>query len=254
MSAFSEEEKKVLYDILTEKGFEFQNIKIRKPGKGITDNRMGTAILDNERFGNTVICVNLDAESDQWSLAPSWEIALISPTKIPDVTNGEKKLAAAAFVSNIKRELGEAVKNAKAQGADQKSEDLPEGNDEVSPERLVELQKDLAEELEKPEPVEEKPTEEEQKGTAERIPTQTAASPEPAPNPLDVPLPAVEQVIRNVTQSNVHVTKNAKGNYQWEISVHEDDIFLAIDKAIAADDLLRKRYGGYVSISDDNSN
>jgi len=43
----------------------------------------------------------------------------------------------------------------------------------------------------------------------------------------------LEQVIKNITQDGVKLIKNTKG-YNWEISVHEDDISTALEKAIAA--------------------
>lgn len=52
----------------------------------------------------------------------------------------------------------------------------------------------------------------------------------------------VEQVIKNVTQDGVKLIKNTKG-YNWEISVHADDISKAPEKAIAANKRIRELLG-----------
>jgi predicted peroxiredoxin len=49
----------------------------------------------------------------------------------------------------------------------------------------------------------------------------------------------IEQLIKNVTQDGVKLTKNTKG-YSWEISVHEDNIAKALEKAILADKRIRE--------------
>lgn len=52
----------------------------------------------------------------------------------------------------------------------------------------------------------------------------------------------IEQVIKNVTQDSVKITKNTKG-YNWEVSVHGDDVVEALEKAIVIDQRLRDRFG-----------
>ena len=52
----------------------------------------------------------------------------------------------------------------------------------------------------------------------------------------------IEQVIKNITQDGVKLTKNTKG-YSWEVSVHEDDIAKALEKAILADRRIRELLG-----------
>lgn len=52
-----------------------------------------------------------------------------------------------------------------------------------------------------------------------------------------------EQIIRNVSQAKVTITKNSKG-YNWEISAYADTINESIDLAIAADKRLKNQFGG----------
>lgn len=52
----------------------------------------------------------------------------------------------------------------------------------------------------------------------------------------------IEQVIKNITQDGVKLIKNTKG-YNWEITVHEDNISTALEKAILADKRIRELLG-----------
>ncbi|MBW2638487.1 MAG: hypothetical protein JRC86_13455 [Deltaproteobacteria bacterium] len=52
----------------------------------------------------------------------------------------------------------------------------------------------------------------------------------------------IEQVIKNITQDGVKLIKNTKG-YNWEISVHEDDVSRALEKAIVADKRIKELLG-----------
>lgn len=52
-----------------------------------------------------------------------------------------------------------------------------------------------------------------------------------------------EQVIRNISQDGITITKNAKGAYQWEIVSRASDMAEAIDKALRADRKLREELG-----------
>jgi len=52
----------------------------------------------------------------------------------------------------------------------------------------------------------------------------------------------IEQVIKNITPDGVKLIKNTKG-YNWEIAVHEDDVFRALEKAIVADKRVRQLLG-----------
>ena len=51
-----------------------------------------------------------------------------------------------------------------------------------------------------------------------------------------------EQVIKNVSQARVNLTKNTKG-YNWEVSAYADNLNDAIDQVIAADQRLRLQFG-----------
>lgn len=211
--AFTPEEKLDRYDFLKNNGFTFEK-------RGTLC--IGTTILDKDAFGSTVIGIDLDADRNPWFVAPSHEASRVTVTAVHDIENPNMKLAAAAFVGRIKRELK------KLSGA---------GN-EVNPES----------------PKEQATKEQEQKSprpTSSSPPLPLAKDPDlndppkggsgvPASNPADLELPV--QIIKNVTQCGVKVTRNTKG-YNWEISVHEDDIGLAIDKAIAANDKLQKLLG-----------
>lgn len=79
-----------------------------------------------------------------------------------------------------------------------------------------------------------------------RIETETTDVPEiPTDNPpkggsgLPAQVDLSEQTIKNLTQDGVKIVKNTKG-YGWEISVHEDDIGLALEKAYAANERVKK--------------
>ncbi|AKB35593.1 hypothetical protein MSSAC_1003 [Methanosarcina siciliae C2J] len=61
--------------------------------------------------------------------------------------------------------------------------------------------------------------------------------------PAIKPEPSQLQIIKNVTQDRVEIIRNSKG-YNWEISVHDDDVFRAIDRAIIADQRLRTQFRG----------
>jgi hypothetical protein len=52
-----------------------------------------------------------------------------------------------------------------------------------------------------------------------------------------------EQIIRNISQDGITITKNAKGAYQWEIVARAADLSEAIDKALRADKRLRVELG-----------
>jgi hypothetical protein len=54
------------------------------------------------------------------------------------------------------------------------------------------------------------------------------------------------QRIINSFEQPIHITltKNAKGSYQWEISVHAPTLKEAIDQIKEADSILTNQYGG----------
>ncbi len=93
----------------------------------------------------------------------------------------------------------------------------------------------------------------------QETPEKAAPAPEVKPAPEKVPAPSQEvpqapssfsepddpalvQIVKNVTQDGVKITKNTKG-YNWEVSVHADSIFTAIDRALEANDRLQKKLG-----------
>lgn len=58
------------------------------------------------------------------------------------------------------------------------------------------------------------------------------------------PEPFPEQIIRNLSQDGIVITKNAKGAYQWEITARSDSLNTAIEKALLADKKLREELRG----------
>lgn len=59
-----------------------------------------------------------------------------------------------------------------------------------------------------------------------------------------------EQVIRNISQDGVVLTKNSKG-YQWEITARGDNLNEIIDKVIVADERLKTKFFGKSMSSED---
>ncbi|AKB37386.1 hypothetical protein MSSAC_2796 [Methanosarcina siciliae C2J] len=91
------------------------------------------------------------------------------------------------------------------------------------------LQNSPTSDPEKVEPPKQEPQEE------VKPPIEAAAQPAIEPEPT--------QVIKNVSQAKVSLTKNTKG-YNWEVTAYADNINDAIDQAIAADQRLRNQFGG----------
>ncbi|MFZ2499577.1 hypothetical protein [Methanosarcina sp.] len=231
MSVFAPEEKLELHALLQEKGFTFEKRKIRRASKEIAEICVGTKILDKARFGTTVIGIDLDAERDPWFTAPSWESSLINSTKVPDVNDEQLKLALSAYISRIKEEVRVATKPAQ-----------PTPKPELKKIKVhAELEKYDIDTDAVTQPKEETPVVE-QKESLERIPTLIASPSVPAAEQSQIEPTSLEQIIKNVTQDGVKIIKNTKG-YNWEISVHCDDIFTCIDKAIVADNRLKGLLG-----------
>jgi hypothetical protein len=226
-------ERLALHDILTAQGFEFEKRRMRRPGtKAIAEHTIGVRLLDKEMFGRVVIGVNLDTEVDNWFVAPTWEASQLTPESIHHIQDGKMMLSAAALISKIERELRNL------------DPVLPE------PEKTEPKKYELVQ------PEENKQVEE-QKEQLDQVPTEAATPSAVAQNPqaktgvcerseespvMQSEPSSLEQIIKNVTQDGVKIIKNTKG-YSWEISVHSDSIFTAIDKAIVADTRLKLKFG-----------
>jgi len=213
MTAFAPKEKLDLHDILKTEGFEFQKRKLRRPGNpNILTICVGTRTLNPGNFGKLVIGINLDADQNHWFVADSWEASQITTTPIHEIKDSNLQMAAAAYISKIKGKLHET------RASPAKTEKQP---------------------VKEPK----KPPQKTQKELPEQVPASSPAPSVPAPKPHAEPgLAMIEQVVKNVTQAGCKITKNTKG-YNWEISAHEDDIGLAVDKCIAADKKLRDLLG-----------
>lgn len=51
------------------------------------------------------------------------------------------------------------------------------------------------------------------------------------------------EIVVNVPNIRVKLTKNAKGAYQWEVSCADDRVAVALHNTKVADDWLREHYG-----------
>ncbi|AAM07185.1 TPA: hypothetical protein HA338_06230 [Methanosarcina acetivorans] len=223
-TAFSAREKIEMEDFLKEKGFMFENRRLRKPGtKEILKITVGTKRLDKEKFGQTVIGINLDAERDPWFVASSWEQSQLHQVPISEIPDDKMKLAAAAYISTAMKEFKNLAQTEKPE------EPHPLPNPPTcDPEKVEPPKQELSEEVKLPV---------EQVGQPAKPPIEAAAQPAIEPEPSQL------QIIKNVTQDRVEIIRNSKG-YNWEISVHDDDVFRAIDRAIIADLRLRTQFGG----------
>jgi hypothetical protein len=243
-------ERLALHDLLTSQGFEFEKRRMRRPGsKEIAEHTIGIRLLDKEMFGRVIIGVNLDTERDNWFVAPTWEASQLTPESIHHIQDGKMKLSAAALISKIERELRNTDP---VLPEPEKTEPKNDAKPEVGTVKP-------AAELERYEPVqpEENKQVEEQKEQLDQVPTEAATPSASAQNPqaktgvcerseespvMQSEPSSLEQIIKNVTQDGVKIIKNTKG-YSWEISVHSDSIFTAIDKAIVADTRLKLKFG-----------
>lgn len=215
ISTLNPVERLALRDILIVNGFEFEKRKCRQPGtKEIVEHSAGIRLLDKKNFGRTVIGVDLDLEKNQWFVAPNWESSQLNPEKIYEIKDGKMKLAAAALVSKIETEFESPV------GGQQEETKLVENPpDDASVPTITPSQS--------PGWVPE----------TEPVPGKTKERPAPRDQGT-----GYEQVIKNVSQAKVNLTKNTKG-YNWVVSAYADNLNDAIDQAIAADQRLRLQFG-----------
>jgi hypothetical protein len=225
MTVFSSREKLELKEFLEDQGFVFEKRKLRKPGtKEIKEITVGTRVLDQENHGHTVIGINLDSERDQWFVAPTWEASQLSPVTVPEIKDEKLKLDASAFVSKVKQDLKTIFKTSvktpeenEPQTSDPEKEKPPKTYLPICDSPL----KEPAEQSVKP---------------FETTKTQISAKPQYDGDP------ALVQVIKNVGQAKIALTKNTKG-YSWEITSYADSMNDAIDQAIAADQRLKIQFG-----------
>lgn len=228
MTAFSPREKLELKEFLEDQGFVFEKRKLRKPGtKEIKEITVGTRVLDKENHSQTVIGINLDSEKDQWFVAPTWEASQLSPVTVPEIKDEKLKLAASAFVSKVKQDLKTIFKT---------SVKIPEENEPQTsdPEKEKPPKTDL--------PICDSPQKESAEQPAKPLEiskTQTSTKPQYEGET------ALVQVIKNVGQAKIALTKNKKG-YSWEITSYADSMNDAIDQAIAADQRLKIQFGSGV--------
>lgn len=52
----------------------------------------------------------------------------------------------------------------------------------------------------------------------------------------------VKEITMTVSQSSIDLKKNAKGIYQWDIKVYDDDINKAMEKSVIVDRKLHDMY------------
>lgn len=223
MTALSAREKLELKEFLSNQEFVFEKRKLRSPGtKEIKEITVGTRILDRDKYGQTVIGINLDAERDLWFVAPTWEASQLSPIIVPDIKDEKLKLVASVFISKVKQDLQTVSKIEKSA---ETTENEPRTND---PEKVKPPKTEIPI-CDAPITPIEKPVEQPAKTLSEVVKPRYEAE------------PMQLQVIKNVGQAKISLTKNTKG-YSWEITSYADNMKDAIDQAIAADQRLKTQF------------
>jgi len=231
IATLSPEDQLALRDILIANGFEFEKRKCRRPGSRVLEeHRVGVRLLDKKNFGRVVIGVDLDAEKDQWFVAPNWESSQLNPEQINDCKDGKIKWAASSLISKVNNEFGSPVVSQPiSQPGPSPVEEKTQVPEDVSPAPAADSTPKENPTVEKPQP--------------EPEPELTKKEPQkPIDNNQEFD-PSQVQIIKNVGQDKVEITKNTKG-YNWVIVSYSDNMNEAIDKAIAADLRLKAQFGG----------